>query len=129
MWEAVVLQLKLVLEGVKDIMLGPIALVAAAIDLGVGERPGRRRLFYRAVATGARFERWLNLYGALERRSGDRQGDLPVDSAGIDAYFRRLEDALKREHERGGLASSAKRTVDTWLDKIEHLSGRDDRRP
>ena len=119
--DALVLQLKLVLEGIKDILLGPIALVAAAWDLLSARRSGERR-FYLVVRRGAAFERWLNLYGALRESEGDRPVLKTGESDGVDVYVRKVEDLLRREQERGGVTSGAKRLIDGWLDRIEELS-------
>jgi hypothetical protein len=79
--DALILQLKLILEGLKDILLGPVSLVAVAADL-ISRTPTERRLFYRALRAGERFERFLNLYGALpeytQKNSPDRR-DPTVD--------------------------------------------------
>jgi hypothetical protein len=121
--DAVVLQLKVVLEGLKDLILGPVALAATLLDLAVGERPGRSRAFYRVLRAGKRFERWLNLYGALPAEEDlEERGLVPGDADGIDAYFGRIERTLAQEHARGRGTASVKRRVDAWLDRIESLT-------
>ena len=88
---AVVLQLKLLLEGMKDILLGPVALVALAVDLLV-RRKRDGRLFYDTLRGSARFEDFLNLYGALpERRDSD---DVEVGTT-IDRFINRAEHRLQ----------------------------------
>jgi hypothetical protein len=122
--DALFLQPKLVLEGLKDILLGPVSLVAAGIDLVLGARPGRRRAFYRVLRLGKRFERWLNLYGALPPEDSDESALVRTDPSGIDAHFGRIEKALVQEHERGGVTTRLKTTVDLWLDRLEDLTRR-----
>ena len=117
--DALVLQLKLVLEGIKDVLLGPVALVAAVWDLLSARRSSGERRFYRVVRSGASFERWLNLYGALRESDGDRPVLKTDDREGVDAYVRKVEEVLRREHERGGVTTGAKRLIDGWLDRIE----------
>jgi hypothetical protein len=68
----VYLQLKLILEGIKDIVLGPIALVALVIDL-LFRKSSPRRLFYEVMRGGERFERFLDLYSALPERIAERE--------------------------------------------------------
>ena len=72
--EALVLQFKLILEGLKDVLLGPVSLVAVAIDL-ISRPPIERRLFYRVLRTGQRLERFLNLYGALPEHAENNVRD------------------------------------------------------
>ncbi|MDT8368671.1 MAG: hypothetical protein RQ745_05660 [Longimicrobiales bacterium] len=57
--------IKLSIDGIKDIFLLQLASVAALADLLIGGE-GRPRLFYRVVRLSDRFDRLLNLNGALE---------------------------------------------------------------
>lgn len=59
---AVVFEIKLALDGLKDIVLAPLAIVGAAIDLITGDgREGRQ--LRRVLLLGERYEGWINLYG------------------------------------------------------------------
>ncbi len=61
-----VFELKLAVDGLKDLILAPLALAAVIADMVMPAET--RGVFLRAViAIGERFERWLNLYG-LKRR-------------------------------------------------------------
>ncbi len=96
---AVVLQLKLVLEGLKDVLLGPVALLALAVDLLV-RRKRDGRLFYEVLRGGERFEDFLNLYGALPER---RESDEPPTSPTIDRFIEKAERQIQeRSRARGG---------------------------
>ena len=90
---AVMLQLKLLLEGLKDILLGPVSLVALAVDLLV-RRSADGRLFYETLRRGQRFERFLNLYGALpeHRDSATEQ----ASGTTIDAFLKTAERQIQR---------------------------------
>jgi len=57
-------QVKLWVEGFKDVILMPLSLLAATVDLLFGGRT-----LYRLMRCGVRFERWVDLYGALGRRA------------------------------------------------------------
>ena len=120
--DALFLQPKLVLEGLKDLLLGPVALVAAGIDLVRGSRPGRPRAFYVVLRFGRQFEGWLNLYGALPADDADETALVRVDPVGIDAQFGKIEQALLQEHARGGVTTRLRQKVDLWLDKLEDLT-------
>ena len=62
-----VFQIKLLLEGIKDVVLGPLSLAAAALDvLSATEAPNRH--LDTIMRLGERYENWLGLY---------RIGDLP----------------------------------------------------
>jgi len=81
-----VFELKLAVDGVKDIILAPLALAAVVADMVMPAET--RGVFLRAVIRiGERFERWLNLYG-LKRGEGTRT---ILDSGGSDLIVDYLE--------------------------------------
>ena len=81
-----VFEFKLALDGVKDLVLAPLALAAVLGDMVMPKET--RGVFLRAViALGERFERWLNLYG-LKRREETRT---ILDSGGSDLIVDYLE--------------------------------------
>lgn len=81
-----VFEVKLALDGVKDLVLAPLALAAVLGDMVMPQET--RGVFLRAViALGERFERWLNLYGL--KRGEETQTIL--DSGGSDLIVDYLE--------------------------------------
>lgn len=63
--DVLIFQVKLWLEGFKDLVLMPLSLGAALIDLLFrgGKKPGT---LYSVMRLGDRFERWVHLYAALD---------------------------------------------------------------
>jgi hypothetical protein len=79
-------QMKLWLDGFKDIVLSPISVIAAILDMLRGaERPS---LFYRILQLGEGFDQWLNLYGAAQRAPNRASGLVGDDG---EAMTRPLE--------------------------------------
>lgn len=110
--DVAVFQLKLFLDGLRDVLLVPVSLGIAALDLlGVGPRPGRQ--FYDLLRAGRKSEEWIDLFGASEERDA-----LPSPDEGMDSLVHRMERLVVREYERGGITASAKRAVDRALDGI-----------
>jgi hypothetical protein len=65
-------QVKLVIDGIKDLALAQVALGAAVIDLILRDgSPGRR--FYGIVSVSDRFDRWLQLHAVAERAPADSE--------------------------------------------------------
>ncbi len=106
-------QLKLFVDGLRDLVMIPISLGVAVLDLlGVGPRAGRQ--FYILLQVGRRTEHWINLFGATEHAE-----KLPVTPRpGIDALVHRMERLVVQEYERGGITTSAKDAVDRALDGV-----------
>jgi hypothetical protein len=84
--------LKLTIDGLKDVVLLPVASIAFVADLLIGgsDRP---RLFYRVVRAAERFDRWLNLTGALDEleRGDTEDGLFGASTAGSDTLLGKVE--------------------------------------
>lgn len=90
--DVLLFQGKLLIDGLRDLLLSPVSIVAALIDLVVpGDDKGRR--FYAVVRFGRRTERWINLFSAADRH------DPEIPPSGIDAAVDALE-AVVRDPER-----------------------------
>ena len=63
--DVLIFQVKLWLEGFKDVILMPLSLGAAFIDLLFRGGTGGGAL-YSVMRLGDRFERWVHLYAALD---------------------------------------------------------------
>jgi hypothetical protein len=88
-----IFQAKLFMDGAKDIVLGPVSLVAAAADLLFpGPQPGRR--FYRVMRLGERFDRWLSLFSAADKASVHEDGLFGASRAGSPSLLGKLEELV-----------------------------------
>ena len=114
-----VLQVKLVVDGLRDFMLVPASLVAGIVSLmsGDGGKPGPQ--FYRLLALGKRSERWINLFGAIENAPEELAGPDTSDDVSFDDLVARLEGYVVDEYKRGGVTSEAKRRIDKAIDAIQ----------
>ena len=113
--ELVVFQLKMLLEGTRDLLLVPLVLLAGVLGLAFGgDEP--RRFLHDVLRAGRRFDRWLDLFAPISREP--LQG-----SGGIDTYFEQIENVLVEQHSRGGITAQAKKTIDDALDAIEAKTG------
>jgi hypothetical protein len=93
-----IFQVKLVLDGAKDIVLSPVSFAAAVFDILMpGRRPGHR--FYGVMAIGERFDRWLNLFGAASTAAADTDGLFGASRAGSPTMLGRLEAAVRGHEE------------------------------
>jgi hypothetical protein len=115
MRDVVVFQLKLFLDNVRDLVLMPVSLVAALIDLVFrGKREGA--LFYKVLRWGSHSEAVIDVYSAIEHHE---PGDFKVNPGyTVDGVIARLEGVLKREVEKGGTAASAKAAMDRAIDQL-----------
>lgn len=130
-----VFQAKLVVDGLKDLVLSPVSLVAALVGLLLDRRePGRS--FYAVLRWGHGFDRWVNLFGASQRAlppAPETQANGPMISPslspgpgpaassgdGLDAYVTKLERVLVEQYRRGGLTAKAKDAIDQAIDGLQ----------
>ena len=104
----VVFQLKLALDGVKDVLAINLSIVAIIIDLiaGRGRRP---RLFYSVVRLSQRFEGWLGLH----RLEGLDDPDEDPDALDVDRLLDSADDLIDQFEELGrGEGSGGRGTRD-----------------
>ena len=92
--EALVLQLKLLVDGLRDAILIPISLLAALIGLLRGG-PDCDREYRRVIKLGRRSERWINLFG--------HQRPLPRSGAAgsIDTILDQVESTVLEQYQKG----------------------------
>jgi hypothetical protein len=113
-----VLQVKLIVDGLRDVVLVPASLVAGLISLVSTEdgKPGQH--FYRVLGVGKQSERWIDLFGALRNAPPDLEDTPTFPDASMDDLVGRLETYVVEEHRRGGITSQAKERLDRALDAI-----------
>lgn len=130
--DALVLQGKLVIDGLRDAILIPLSLLAALISL-TQAGPNRGRFFYDIVRMGRRSEHWINLFAAADRVYPQHED--AGDGAALDDYLAQVEGRLAKEFRDGEASGSARRAVGALVDRIHSLrssfrqSGDDDQQP
>lgn len=91
--DLVIFQLKLLLDGLKDVVLSPLAILAAALDIISPTRRRGKRL-YAVLTLGERFDRWLNLFNVTERAAAHEEGLFGASRAGADSLLGKLEELV-----------------------------------
>jgi hypothetical protein len=114
-----VLQVKLIVDGLRDIILVPASLVAAIVSLSTSKdgRPGIQ--FYHLLAWGKESEAWINLFGAVKNSPEEIEHPQPFGDQDIDDIVRRLESFVVDEVKRGGVTSQAKERIEKILNSMQ----------
>lgn len=125
--DAVVFQGKLLFDGLRDLVLMPVALIATVADVISREEPHGRR-FYDVVHFGKQTENWINLFGAAERAPETDTPRPTMDGPSLDDFVDEFEQKLRSEHEKGDLSASAKeafeRIAEAARNAAAHSRGR-----
>ena len=91
-----IFQVKLWLDGMKDLAVIVLSTGAIALDMiaGKGRRP---RLFYSVIRASERFDRWLNLHAAMERLDAGENDDglFGASTAGEDTLLGQIEQLTR----------------------------------
>ena len=93
-----VFQMKLAVDALRDVVLSPLSLGAALLDLATGT--DRKPLYFEQIFTlGRRSEGWIDLFGGPP---ADDEASRP----GIDRLVRRMESLVVEQYERGGMTAN-----------------------
>jgi hypothetical protein len=113
-----VLQVKLVVDGFRDLVLLPASIIAAIVSFSRSENGQPGPEFYKLLVVGKHSEHFINLFGALRNAPAnvDRQ-DLG-SGAEIDDIVSRVESFVVDEYKRGGVTAQAKTRIDEALEKM-----------
>jgi hypothetical protein len=115
--DVLVFQCKLVVDGFRDLVLLPISLIVAIVSMiGKGPSPGSE--FYDLLRLARRSERWINLFGAIEKREPGATDDEPAATQDLDALVSRVETFLMDEYRRGDVTAQAKARMDAALASV-----------
>ena len=117
-----VLQVKLIVDGLRDFLFVPASLVVGAVSLLGGRDGSPAPHFYRLLAIGKQSERAINLFGAY-RHSPEQHQDLgSLGDVSIDDLVDRMENFVVDEYKRGGVTAAAKKKIDDALDTIQRAA-------
>jgi hypothetical protein len=120
-----VLQLKLIVDGLRDLVLVPISLVASVVSLAKSGRGGGGTEFYDLLRLGRKSERWINLFGAADNSPSVEDEDVEFSNADIDGLVSRVESFVIDEYRKGGVTKQAKVGLDKAIDSLHKFAARD----
>ncbi len=122
-----VFQMKLVVDGLRDLVLLPVSLGVGLYSLiRGGSEPGTE--FYDLLRVGRRSEHWINLFGAADHSSIPGALDDLFPNADIDDMVSRLESFVVDEYNKGGVTAQAKKQLDQALNRMSEVASRRRRR-
>ena len=107
-----VLQVKLIVDGLRDFLLVPASLVAGIISLSRSRagRPGNE--FYSLISVGKQSERWINLFGALRNAPPEVVSRDSFGTSDMDDIVARVESFVVDEYRRGGVTAQARDRIE-----------------
>ena len=121
-----VLQVKLLADGLRDLVLVPASLIAGLVSLVKTQdgKPGPQ--FYTLVGVGRQSERWINLFGAFKNAPPEVVERNHFGDSDIDNIVSRMESFLVDEYKRGGVTTQAKDRIDKALNAMQRRRKKED---
>ncbi|MCB1644869.1 MAG: hypothetical protein KDI36_05425 [Pseudomonadales bacterium] len=108
--ELIAFQFKLALDGVRDLLLSPVSIIAALAGmLSSSSDPGRH--LRKVMSFGRRSDRFINLFGEFDDSPSHRSDD----------YLRKIEAILQEEYRKSGVVTDLKNSTDQLF---HHLHAR-----
>jgi hypothetical protein len=104
----VIFQFKLFVDGLRDVILVPVSIIAAALDLLSGA-PSTSGNFASVMNMGRRSERYIDLFG---ERKNNVPGDPDVEP-GLDDLLSMVENQVRERYRTEGPGGSAQQAVDS----------------
>jgi hypothetical protein len=117
--DVAVLQVKLVVDGLRDLILVPLSLIAGIVSLASGENGVPGTQFYRLLGVGKQSEVWINLFGAMKNAPPDLEHPMPFPDADMDEIVGKIEAFVVDEEKRGGMTAQAKERFDKAIDAMQ----------
>jgi len=117
-----IFQVKLAMDAIRDLLLSPVSIVLGLIDILKGHTLSQS-YFHKLMDLGHRTDLWLNLFGH-QNKAAENSSTLfsnkskSTPDVSVDHLFSQVESLLKEQHDKGGLTTSAKSTIDRYLNKI-----------
>jgi hypothetical protein len=114
---AVIFQIKLGMDAVRDLILSPVSILCAVLDFLLGNSR-KEGYFQKLMYFGRKTDKWINLFGEHDKRKNilvDASQKIEVNA---DQIFIKIEALLKEQHEKGGLSLTAKSSIDRYLNKL-----------
>ena len=113
-----VLQVKLVVDGLRDLILVPASLIAGIISLSKTKDGAPGTEFYTLVGVGKQSERWINLFGAYKNAPPEVTEENHFGDADIDDIVSRVESFVVDEYKRGGVTAQARDRMNRAMDAM-----------
>ena len=113
-----VLQVKLVVDGLRDVILVPASLVAGIISVSKTKDGVPGTEFYRLIDAGRQSEHWINLFGAYKNAPPEVVERNHFGDADIDDIVSHVESFVVDEYKRGGVTAQARDRMHKAMDTL-----------
>jgi hypothetical protein len=118
--DVAVFQFKLVVDGLRDFFLVPVALVAGILSLVSGKNGVPGNQFYQLLNLGKQSEHWIDLFGATRNAPPDLAEHVRFPGANMDDILDNIETFVRDEEKRGGMTTQARERLEKVLRGLQN---------
>lgn len=122
----VVFQFKLFVDGIRDVILVPVSIIAAGLDFLSGAATASGN-FASVMDMGRRSERYIDLFGERSNRVPDDEA--PGPEAGLDDLLSLVETRFKENYRKDDPAGSAQQALESLRQAVKDARRRADEDP
>jgi hypothetical protein len=110
-----VFQFKLIVDGLRDFFLVPVAFVAGLLSFVNAKDGVPGSHFYNLLQLGKQSEEWIDLFGAMRNAPPELREHVRFPEENMDQLLDRLETCVVDEERRGGITAQARERLERAL--------------
>ena len=118
--DVAIFQVKLIVDGLRDLVLVPVSIVAGILSLVSGKDGEVGPEFYQLLGAGKQSEHWIDLFGALRNAPPDMENVVPFPEGDMDKMVDTIESFVVDEERRGGMSSQARARLEGLLRRLHN---------
>jgi hypothetical protein len=115
-WQAIIFQLKLGLDALRDVLMSPISIILVITDIVMANNH-QQSYFIRLMRLGKKSDHWINLFGVDLAQTKDQDVQVASDN-NVDHWFRKIEEVIKEQQIDGKLSPSGKEKIQKYFRRI-----------
>ena len=113
-----VLQVKLIVDGFRDLLLVPASLIAGIVSIFSSD-PEEQTAFYQVVCIGKQSEKWINLFGCYDNAPQSLKDEYQFERGGIDDLVSKVETFVVNEYQNGEVTATARQHLEKALNELK----------
>ena len=113
--DVLVFQFKLIVDGLRDFFLVPVAFVAGLLSFFNSKDGVPGPQFYHLLQLGKQSEEWIDLFGAMRNAPPEVRNGVRFPDENMDQILDRIETFVVDEEKRGGITAQARERLEKAL--------------
>lgn len=113
--DVAVFQFKLIVDGLRDLVLVPVSLIAGIVSFVSARNDVPGSQFYELLEVGKQSEHWIDLFGALRNAPPEVRNRVRFPEENMDQILDRIETFVIDEEKRGGITTQARERLERAL--------------